>query len=122
MSEMLANRVALAVSPATPAFNEDEIVIDTPFCSAGLDLVTGNTAPRLNVRLTDKMRSNSSLPSLTRSGRIAQQDDLQPVIAQSHRIARHQLTVGMAGYAIDPLRLDPEIFQNQAHLRCALLR
>jgi hypothetical protein len=32
LSEIVANRVAFADNPATPAFREEEIVISGPFC------------------------------------------------------------------------------------------
>lgn len=40
LSEIVANRLAFAASPATLAFSEEEIVMETPFDSVDL-FVTG---------------------------------------------------------------------------------
>jgi hypothetical protein len=36
LSAMVARRLALAASPATPAFSEEEMVMDAPFCCVDL--------------------------------------------------------------------------------------
>ena len=40
LSEIEASRLALAVSPAIPAFSEEEIVMRAPFCSYWICLKT----------------------------------------------------------------------------------
>ena len=54
LSEIVANLFALAFNPATPAFNKEDIVIDSAFLQ--LDLWIKPWMQRLKIALTSKIR------------------------------------------------------------------
>ena len=102
LSEMVARRLAFAVNPATPAFSEEDIVIDSAFLQ--LDLVGSSCTLRLKIGLTVKIQPVLAV--------LAQKNDLDPVVARCGRVGRHRLAVGMPADPRDPPRRHASIFKQ----------